>query len=323
VGVWLAAVRWRHVHQPVAAEWFGRETDDIAFCRVTQMGLVRLLSNPAIMGDDAIDRSQAWRVYDQLWADERVRWADEPVELDAVWRAISARDDKSHKLWTDDYLASFAQASDATLITLDRKVASRYPSVRVEVLLLTAFSCGIAVAPDHVRAPRARSAHARLAVGSAPPGPPAPARSAPQRPCGRCGRKIARRATVSTPDLCYQETRPPVARLGRAALDTRPHGNPSALVFPGQSPARPAVDVLFGVRLRRYGIDAHAGHATARLALAAELPASVLADLTGISVSTAERWFEWAKRDWAGYLGQRKADDRGGVDSQKLTNPTH
>jgi toxin-antitoxin system PIN domain toxin len=135
VGVWLAAVWGRHVHQSVAADWFGKETDDIAFCRVTQMGLLRLLSNPAIMGEDAIDRSQAWRTYDQLWADERVLWADEPAELDAVWRAISARDDKSHKLWTDDYLAAFAQASDATLITLDRKVPARYPSVRVELLL--------------------------------------------------------------------------------------------------------------------------------------------------------------------------------------------
>src|SRR5215470_4237901 len=66
------------------------------------------------------------------------RWrgsGDEPAELDAVWRAISAHDYKSHKLWTDDYLAAFAQASDATLITLDRKVPARYPSVRVELLL--------------------------------------------------------------------------------------------------------------------------------------------------------------------------------------------
>jgi uncharacterized protein len=135
VGVWLAAVWGRHVHQPLAAQWFGEEADDIAFCRVTQMGLLRLLSNPAIMGEDAIDRSQAWRTYDQLWADERVLWADEPAELDAVWRAISARDDKSHKLWTDDYLAAFAQASDATLVTLDRKLSGRYPSVQVEPLL--------------------------------------------------------------------------------------------------------------------------------------------------------------------------------------------
>jgi toxin-antitoxin system PIN domain toxin len=135
VGVWLAAVWGRHVHQQVAADWFGNETDDIAFCRVTQKGLLRLLSNPAIMGEDAVDRSQAWRIYDQLWSDERVVWAAEPAELDAVWRAISARYDKSHNLWTDDYLAAFAQAIDATLITLDRKVPARYPSVRVELLL--------------------------------------------------------------------------------------------------------------------------------------------------------------------------------------------
>jgi hypothetical protein len=82
------------------------------------------------------------------------------------------------------------------------------------------------------------------------------------------------------------------------------------------------VDILFGVRLQRYGIDAHAGRNTARLALAAELPASVLADLTGISVGTAERWSQWAKRDWAAYVGQRTVDDRRGIGSQKLTNPT-
>ena len=71
-------------------------------------------------------------------------------------------------------------------------------------------------------------------------------------------------------------------------------------------------------------IDAHAGRNTARLALAAELPASVLADLTGISVSTAERWSQWAKRDWAAYVGQRTADDRRDrTGGQKLTNRTH
>jgi toxin-antitoxin system PIN domain toxin len=135
VGVWLAAVWGRHVHYPVASEWINGQADDLAFCRVTQMGLLRLLSNPAIMGGDAVDRSQAWRLFDRLWSDERVLWAEEPDGLNAVWRAISARDDKSHRLWTDDYLAAFAQASDLTLATLDRKLPGRYPSVRVESLL--------------------------------------------------------------------------------------------------------------------------------------------------------------------------------------------
>jgi hypothetical protein len=57
------------------------------------------------------------------------------------------------------------------------------------------------------------------------------------------------------------------------------------------------------------GIDAHAGRNIARIALGTDLPASMLADLTGISISTAERWSQWAKRDWAAYVGQRAADD--------------
>jgi hypothetical protein len=92
------------------------------------MSLLRLLSKPASMGDDAVDRSQAWRTFDQLWADERVLWADEPDELDAVWRAISARDDKSHKLW---YAASYgcADSRDAeTRTTLIRQAQRGSPS---------------------------------------------------------------------------------------------------------------------------------------------------------------------------------------------------
>lgn len=134
VGVWLAAVWGHHVHHRIAASWFDRQTGDLLLCRVTQMSMLRLLSNPAVMGDDVLTRSAAWRIVDRLRADERVLWADEPPQLDAVWRAISARDDTSHKLWTDDYLAAFAQTSDATLATLDRKMAQRYPSVQVEEL---------------------------------------------------------------------------------------------------------------------------------------------------------------------------------------------
>ena len=98
------------------------------------MSLLRLITNPAIMGEEAVTRSEAWRLIDQIWADDRVLWAEEPDQLEAVFRAISARDDNSHKLWTDDYLAAFAQASGASLVTLDTKLSGRYPSVQVEQL---------------------------------------------------------------------------------------------------------------------------------------------------------------------------------------------
>lgn len=134
VGVWLAAIWGRHVHHRIAAKWFDEQPGDLLLCRVTQMSLLRLLSNGTIMGEDVVTRSEAWRIVDQLWSDNRVLWADEPAQLEAVFRAISARRDRSHKLWTDDYLAAFAQASGASLATLDTKLRDRYPSVRIEQL---------------------------------------------------------------------------------------------------------------------------------------------------------------------------------------------
>jgi len=134
VGVWLAAIWGRHAQHRIARQWFDVQSDDLILCRVTQMSLLRLISNPAIMREDAVTRSDAWRIVDQLWSDNRVMWAEDPDNLEALLLAISARDESSHKLWTDDYLAAFAQASGASLATLDIKMKDRYPSVQVDRL---------------------------------------------------------------------------------------------------------------------------------------------------------------------------------------------
>jgi len=84
---------------------------------------------------DVLARGAAWRVIDRLFTDEREGWADEPAHLEPVWRALSAREDNSHRLWTDDYLAALAQAGAMVLATLDRAMPQRYPSVRVGVLI--------------------------------------------------------------------------------------------------------------------------------------------------------------------------------------------
>lgn len=135
VGAWLAAAWGRHVHHPAVARWFNQQGDGLVLCRVTQMGLLRLLTNAAVMREDVVSRRAAWAVVDSFRADGRVLWADEPIHLEPVWRAFSARDDGSHKLWTDDYLAAFAQAGGLRLATLDGAFSDRYPSVNVEALV--------------------------------------------------------------------------------------------------------------------------------------------------------------------------------------------
>lgn len=132
--VWVAAAWVHHEHYDIARSWLDREDDDLAWCRVTQMAFLRHISNPAVLGDGALTRRQGWDRYHALNADPRARFLGEPDGLESLWLAFSKRDDHSHQLWTDDYLAAFAQAAAATLVTFETAVRTRYPSVSVMVL---------------------------------------------------------------------------------------------------------------------------------------------------------------------------------------------
>lgn len=134
VNVWLAASWARHAKHPVAKPWLDAAADELAFCRVTEMALLRLVSNPVVVGRDARTRREAWELVERLRADPRVRFLVEPDTFTGLWVAFSKRDDTSHLLWTDDYLAAFAQAADIELVTLDRGIPARYPSVRTITL---------------------------------------------------------------------------------------------------------------------------------------------------------------------------------------------
>lgn len=131
VNLWLAAVWARHSGHAAAKRWFDAETNELAFCRITQMSLLRLVTNPAVTGEDVLSRRRAWELYERILADPRVRFLGEPDGLMPLWVAFSKRDEASHLLWTDDYLAAFAQAAGGELVTLDKGLRRRYPSVKV------------------------------------------------------------------------------------------------------------------------------------------------------------------------------------------------
>jgi toxin-antitoxin system PIN domain toxin len=134
VNVWLAGIWDAHADHRAVVSWRARSDAPLVLCRITQMALLRHLTNPGVLGADAVTRRQAWNLIERQMRDPDVAWQSEPSGLDLAWRALSARDDRSHKLWTDDYLAGFAQAADLTLVTLERSFTRRYPSVQVEVI---------------------------------------------------------------------------------------------------------------------------------------------------------------------------------------------
>ena len=132
--VWVAASWGGHSKHHIVRDWLDGQLDELAWCRVTQMAFLRLVSNPAVAGSDSRTRREAWDSFHAFAEDPRVRFLAEPDGLLPLWLSMSKREDRRHQLWTDDYLAAFTQAAGATFVTFDAAVPSRYPSVSVTVL---------------------------------------------------------------------------------------------------------------------------------------------------------------------------------------------
>jgi hypothetical protein len=85
-----------------------------------------------------------------------------------------------------------------------------------------------------------------------------------------------------------------------------PHGpNAPRWLFPGRVPGQPIDGHSLTNLLNRHGISARPAR---NGALAADLPAAILADLLGLHVNTAVRWVTYARRGWADYLAIRTAE---------------
>jgi uncharacterized protein len=133
INVWVALTYEGHVHHAIAAEWFRTLSADasLVFSRFTQLGLLRLLTTKAVMGDEVMTQPQAWAAYDRWLEDPRVTFTDEPAEIEARFRAITRRRQPATKDWADSFLAAFATVGRLRLVTFDRGMRTRAKSVIV------------------------------------------------------------------------------------------------------------------------------------------------------------------------------------------------
>jgi toxin-antitoxin system PIN domain toxin len=132
VNVWLALVSMRHAHNRLAVEWLEScGQDRLAFCRVSQMGLLQLLCNAQVMGVDVLQPGEAWLVYEEIMRDARMRFMAEPGGLEAIWKRLMEA--PAPGSWTDAYLMAFAMAQGLHVVTFDRGFA-RWRDARTVVL---------------------------------------------------------------------------------------------------------------------------------------------------------------------------------------------
>jgi toxin-antitoxin system PIN domain toxin len=137
VNLWLATLLEQHPHHEVSKRWWLEDVlpnrGRVAFCRVTQLGVLRLLTNQKVMGPLRKTLLDAWRVYEQLMAQEPIFYANEPDGIDRVLESYCRLGGSSTKFWTDGYLAAFSSAGGFTMVTLDDDFR-RFPGLDVVVL---------------------------------------------------------------------------------------------------------------------------------------------------------------------------------------------
>jgi toxin-antitoxin system PIN domain toxin len=120
--VWLALIWERHQHSEIARLWFEAAPEaSFLFCRFTQITVLRLLTTGSVMGSNVLTMKRAWEIWDAAAADDRIKFAPEPEEIELRFRKHSRLTSVSPKVWADAYLMGFAQAAGLTLVTFDRE----------------------------------------------------------------------------------------------------------------------------------------------------------------------------------------------------------
>lgn len=134
VNVWIALAPEGHVHHVPARAWFTAQPDaSVAFCRITQMGLLRLLTNSHVMGRAPRTIVQAWETFAQLRGDRRLVFAGEPDRIESAWRQLMTQGGVGPSSWTDTYLAAFAETHSYSLVTFDIGF-ERWPALKLTLL---------------------------------------------------------------------------------------------------------------------------------------------------------------------------------------------
>jgi len=91
VNVWIALTYRGHIHYNAARIWLDSVPDDseLCFCRLTQVGFLRLLTTPAVMGNRVMSQAAAWEVYDDWLENGRAGFIEEPPSIERIFRALS------------------------------------------------------------------------------------------------------------------------------------------------------------------------------------------------------------------------------------------
>jgi uncharacterized protein len=124
INVWLALAHTAHDHHKLAlAYWQAEQAKGtlLWFCRVSMLGMVRLLSQKSVMGASVLSLEEAQAAYLNFLNTPSIRWLPETTDIarrtDAAMLNLSS--DAPSRLSTDVYLAATSETTGLRLVTFD------------------------------------------------------------------------------------------------------------------------------------------------------------------------------------------------------------
>jgi toxin-antitoxin system PIN domain toxin len=124
-----------HVAQKAARDWFDRKVaSSVVWCLLTRLAILRLLTNPHVMGTDVQSPFSALEAWESLEQDERMEELDAiPSDHERIFRNFASRGQSEPNVWTDAWLAALAEANGCEMVTFDLGF-KRFPLSRVQIL---------------------------------------------------------------------------------------------------------------------------------------------------------------------------------------------
>ena len=120
LNVWLALADPDHEHHARAKRYWETESASrLSFCRITMLGLLRLLTNRKVMRNAPFTAAQAWLAYRSFLALPEVNFLSESSGAESQLASWTDSPMFAPVLWTDAWLAALALSSRCRLVSFD------------------------------------------------------------------------------------------------------------------------------------------------------------------------------------------------------------
>jgi toxin-antitoxin system PIN domain toxin len=122
LNVWLAMTSAGHANHAKAIHyWESEAADQVLFCSVTALGLIRLVSQPKLMGSAVKSSADASALLQSLCTQPGVSIAEAEEGAWGIFHRLACGLLQPSKHCTDAYLAALAMANGWRLVSFDRE----------------------------------------------------------------------------------------------------------------------------------------------------------------------------------------------------------